>query len=167
MRSAIIDGQSDAFPTESLCKAMMVSPSGYSNWKARRHGPKPGGKRLSDDHLLTLIRGSHARSKGAYGSPRIYDELKDAGHPVGKRRVERLMRERGLATSADSRRRPVQNTDCRLHPTSWTASSCPVCPMRPGWLISPTSAQPRAGYIWRWLLICPTERSWAGQSGHV
>jgi hypothetical protein len=32
---------------------MMVSPSGYANWKARSHGAKPGGKRLSDDHLLT------------------------------------------------------------------------------------------------------------------
>jgi len=80
VRYAFIDGQSDAFPMESLCKAMMVSPSGYANWKARSHGPKPGGKRLSDDHLLTLIRAIHARTKGAYGSPRIYDELKDAGH---------------------------------------------------------------------------------------
>ena len=54
------------------------------NWlKAHRegrlgHGPKPGGKRLSDDHPLTLIRAIHARTKGAYGSPRIYGELKDA-----------------------------------------------------------------------------------------
>jgi len=55
---------------------MMVSPSGYANWKARGHGSKPGGKRLSDDHLLTLIRAIHARTKGAYGSPRIYDEHK-------------------------------------------------------------------------------------------
>jgi transposase InsO family protein len=70
-------------------------PSGYANWKARSHEAKPGGKRLSDDHLLTLIRAIHARTKGAYGSPRIYDELKDTGHPVGKRRVERLMREHG------------------------------------------------------------------------
>ncbi len=111
MRYAFIDGQSDAYPTESLCKAMMVSPSGYANWKARSHGPKPGGKRLSDDHLLTLIRAIHARTKGAYGSPRIYDELKDAGHPVGKRRVERLMREHGL--KARHKRRFKATTDSK------------------------------------------------------
>jgi len=111
VRYAFIDGQSDAFPTESLCKAMMVSPSGYANWKARRHGPKPGGKRPSDDHLLTLIRAIHARTKGAYGSPRMYDELKDAGHPVGKRRVERLMREHGL--KARHKRRFKATTDSK------------------------------------------------------
>ncbi len=75
---------------------MMVSPSGYANWMARNHGVKPSGKRLSDDQLLTLIRAFRDRTKGAYESPRIYDELKDAGHAVGKRRVERLMREHGL-----------------------------------------------------------------------
>ena len=111
MRYAFIDRQSDAYPTESLCKAMMVSPSGYANWKARNQGAKPGGKRLSDDHLLTLIRAIHARTKGAYGSPRIYDELKDAGHPVGKRRVERLMREHGL--KARHKRRFKATTDSR------------------------------------------------------
>jgi putative transposase len=111
VRYAFIDGQSDAYPTESLCKAMMVSPSGYANWKARSHGAKPGGKRLSDDHLLTLIRAIHARTKGAYGSPRIYDELKDADHPVGKRRVERLMREHGL--KARHKRRFKATTDSK------------------------------------------------------
>ena len=88
---------------------MMVSPNGYANWKARSHGAKPGGKRLSDDHLLTLIRAIHACTKGAYGSPRIYAELKDAGHPVGKRRVERLMREHGL-------RSRVRSNTSALHP---------------------------------------------------
>ena len=66
----------------------MLSPSGYANWKARNHGAKPGSKRLSDDNLLTLIRAIHARTKGAYGSQRIYDELNEAGPPVGKRRFK-------------------------------------------------------------------------------
>ena len=45
---------------------------------------------------MTLIRAIHARTKGAYGSPRVYGELKDVGHPLGKRSIKRLMRERDL-----------------------------------------------------------------------
>jgi hypothetical protein len=87
-RLAFLDGQSGTDPTESLCKALMVNPSGYANRKARNHGADYGSKRLSDDHLFTLIRELQARTKGAYGSPRTYDELKDARHPVGKRRFK-------------------------------------------------------------------------------
>ena len=85
----------------------MVSPSGYANWRTRNQGAMPGGKRLSDHHLLTLIRTSHARTKGAYGSLRIYAELKDADHPVGKRRMERLVREHGLKARHKRRLRPT------------------------------------------------------------
>jgi putative transposase len=38
----------------------------------------------------------HAGSDGVYGSPKIRDELLDAGESVGKHRVARLMRELGL-----------------------------------------------------------------------
>jgi transposase InsO family protein len=53
-------------------------------------------KWLSDAALLKLIREIHDETKAAYGSPRIYQEPKGRGIPVGKERVERLMRENGL-----------------------------------------------------------------------
>ncbi len=111
MSCAFIEGQSDACPTESLCKALMVSPSGYANWKARNHWAKPGAKRLSDDHLLTLISAIQAGTKGTFGSPRIFDELKDAGNPVGKRRLKRLVREHEL--KARHKRRFKATTDSK------------------------------------------------------
>jgi hypothetical protein len=70
---------------------MMVNPTSDANWKARSHGTKPGGQRLSDDHRLTLIRTIHARTNSGCGSPRILGELKVTGHLVGKRRLERLI----------------------------------------------------------------------------
>ena len=38
----------------------------------------------------------HKNSRGTYGSPRVHRALKDGGYSVGKKRVERLMRENGL-----------------------------------------------------------------------
>lgn len=68
---------------------MEVSASGYADWcrGGARH------KRLTDTHLLKLIEEIHRRVMGGYGSPRMYDEIKDAGYPVSQGRIERLMRE--------------------------------------------------------------------------
>jgi transposase InsO family protein len=38
----------------------------------------------------------HKRSRGTYGSPRVFKTLKDRGYSIGKKRVERLMRNNGL-----------------------------------------------------------------------
>jgi transposase InsO family protein len=42
------------------------------------------------------ISAAHKRSRGTYGSPRIHRELRARGINMSKKRVERLMREKGL-----------------------------------------------------------------------
>ena len=86
---------------------MDVSPSGYADWK--RGGTRQ--KRLTDLQLLTQIETIHRRVKGAYGSPRMFDEIKAAGHPVSLGRIERLMREHGI--HARHKRRYKATTDSR------------------------------------------------------
>ena len=92
MRYAFIDQHRDSYPLQALCAALQVSDSGFAAWQ-RGEGPT---KWLSDEALLKLIREIHAQTKAAYGSPRIFLELKSLGIPVSKGRVERLMREHGL-----------------------------------------------------------------------
>jgi putative transposase len=46
--------------------------------------------------LLEQIRHEHAVSRETYGSPRVHAALGRQGEPVGRRRVERLMREYGI-----------------------------------------------------------------------
>jgi transposase InsO family protein len=51
---------------------------------------------MEDERLGLSIESIHRASRETYGSPRIQGKLKEAGVRVGRKRVERLMRERGL-----------------------------------------------------------------------
>lgn len=69
-----------------------VSRSGYYAWKTR----KPSKRVESDKVLLKRIRQVFNKSKGRYGSPGVYQVLKNQGLAVGRSCVERLMRLAGL-----------------------------------------------------------------------
>lgn len=92
MRYAFVEQHRDSYPLQRLCAAVQVSDSGFASWQGGE-GPT---KWLSDRALLERIREIHEETKAAYGSPRIYQELKACGIPAGKGRVERLMRQNGL-----------------------------------------------------------------------
>lgn len=93
MKYAWIDTQCRYFPLSALCEVLSVSLNGYRAWK---RGGTPQRKRLSNEQLLALIRTIHAEVKGAYGSPRMTEEIRARGFPASKERVERLMRENGI-----------------------------------------------------------------------
>ena len=106
MKYAWIDRHRRQYPLPALCGTLAVSISGYRAWK---RGGEPRSLRLTDAQLLALIRTLHVRFKGAYGSPRMVDELRDRGFPAAKARVERLMREHGIR--ARHKRRYKATTD--------------------------------------------------------
>jgi len=88
----------------TMSRALGVSPSGYYAWRGR-----PASKRAQQDGVfLRQIRTAHTASSEAYGVPRIWRELRDAGVAVGRDRIARLMRSAGLR--GISRRRFVVTT---------------------------------------------------------
>ncbi len=93
MKFAFIDAEKATFPVCRLCRVLGVSRSGYYSWKQ-----KEDSSREREDAVLSVkILSIHRKSRGTYGSPRVLKELKeDHGAHVGKKRVERLMRESGL-----------------------------------------------------------------------
>lgn len=97
-----------AFPVTIMCGALSVSRSGYYAL-ARR---KPSLRAKRDEALKGAITEAHRRSRGTYGSPRVHRELRAAGHRVGKKRVDRLMRAEGLAAK---RRRRFRRTTSSNH----------------------------------------------------
>ena len=105
MKFAFIDQKQVAFPVGAMCRALSVSSSGYYEWRKRVPGP-----RTKDDARLAVeITAAHKRSRGTYGSPRVHAELRARGTRVGKKRVERLMRENDL--QARRKRRFCHTTD--------------------------------------------------------
>jgi len=108
VKYAWIDGERRSYPLPVLCGTLDVSISGYRAWK---RGGKPARQRLTDAQLLGLIRAIHVQFKGAYGSPRMVDELRGRGFPASKARVERLMREHGIR--ARHKRRYRATTDSK------------------------------------------------------
>jgi putative transposase len=103
-RFRFVEQEKARYPVRILCSALGVSPSGYYAWRSR----SPSARARSDAELAAAIRRSHARSRGTYGVPRVHADLRDAGFPVSRKRVARLMRADHLA--GVHRRRFVRTT---------------------------------------------------------
>jgi putative transposase len=92
------------YPVATMCRVLKVSTSGFYAWQSR----PPSDRYLSNLALKAKIRAIHERSRGTYGMPRIYAELREDGERVSRKRVARLMRQDGLTGA--SRRRFVVTT---------------------------------------------------------
>jgi len=77
-----------------LCRLLGVSASGYYYYAWR---DRPASIRAQNDvHLLERIRQLHNDSQQTYGSPRVHAELRRQDGSVGRRRIERLMRDHAI-----------------------------------------------------------------------
>jgi transposase InsO family protein len=105
VKFAFINSKTVAYPVGAMCRALGVSNSGYYAWKDRGYSPRA----KADALLLVEVAAVHKRSRCTYGSPRVHAELRVRGTRVGRKRVERLMREQGI--QARRKRRFRHTTD--------------------------------------------------------
>ena len=77
----------------AACRMLRVSSSGYYEQRGR----PPSARELADQALTVQIKEIHTFSRGAYGAPLIFNELR-LGRSVrcGRKRVARLMRAANL-----------------------------------------------------------------------
>lgn len=95
-----------------MCRLLGVSPSGFYAWLKR-----PQSKRsMEDDSLKKRIKEIHDRSRGTYGSPRIFAELKFVGIRLAKKRIQRLMKELGIVGASRRRWTVTTKRDDRFRP---------------------------------------------------
>jgi putative transposase len=90
-----------------LCEALLVSRSGYYDWKERRSHPGP--RQMETARLRERICQEFIRSRRSYGSPRLAHAL---GCPGRRNRIARLMRQERLFARQRSKYR-VATTDSR------------------------------------------------------
>jgi len=81
-------------PVSVCCELLGVSRSGFYDWLGRA----PSDRALSDAWLTEKIKAIHQASRGVYGARRVHAELRLArGVRVGRKRVERLMRQAAIS----------------------------------------------------------------------
>ena len=109
-----IAAEKATYPVSLLCRVLGVPRSSFYAWA---EGQEARSARLrADDALAHEITVVHLASRGAYGVPRVHAELRRLGHGVNHKRVERLMRERGIAGITRRRRRSLTRPDKQARP---------------------------------------------------
>jgi transposase InsO family protein len=98
VKYALIERSRKEFKLRLMCRVLQVSVSGYHAWRQRA----PSVRALADQRLMINLMQSYFDSGRTYGAPRVHRDLREQGIHVGKKRVARLMRARGLI----ARRRP-------------------------------------------------------------
>jgi len=75
-----------------MCRVYEVTRAGYHAWRLRERSERE----RQNARLVERIRGVHCDSRGTYGSPRVYQALRQQGCPASQNRVARLMRRHGI-----------------------------------------------------------------------
>ena len=93
-------------PVRFLCRHFGVSRSGFYHWK----DAKNLATFVKKQTICEAIKESFLVSKETYGSPRIYEDLKDQGYQVCENTIAKYMKEMGLDARLKKKYR-VQTTD--------------------------------------------------------
>jgi len=144
MKYWFMDQHRSSHGVQKMCRVIGASRSGYYRWKRQ-----PQGKRQKENEkILMEIRESHKNSRGAYGSPRITEDLQANGTKCSENRAARLMKNHGIvaktakkfkATTNSKHNLPVAenllNQDFKAEkPNTVWASDITYVPTIEGWL---------------------------------
>lgn len=86
-------------PHATACRALGVSDAWFYKWRDGDASPR----RARREQLAAAIKQLFAAHHGSYGSPRITDDLREAGWTVSEKTVAAIMREQGLVARAKKR----------------------------------------------------------------
>jgi transposase InsO family protein len=102
--------QREVFPLHTMCQVLHVSASGFYAWLRRPESAHA----QADRTLMREIERLFVESGKRYGSPRVWHALRQAGRQHSRKRVARLMAQRGLV--ARKKRRFVRTTTTHADP---------------------------------------------------
>jgi len=94
-----MDDHREEFPVIRMCAMLDVSRSGYYAWRGR----PPSKREMANQELTAKIKKAFEDSEETYGSPRIYQVMRNLGLMCSLNRVARLMRAEGLCAKQSRR----------------------------------------------------------------
>ena len=83
-----------------MCAALKATRQGYYAWKSR----PPSAHALRDEELAVAISQVRDEVRGIYGAPKTFMRLRALGVRTSRKRVARIMRERGRRGTARAKR---------------------------------------------------------------
>lgn len=92
MKYAYISEQQSKYPVQTMCHVLEVSKSGYYAWLHHGESARAG----EDRELLREIERIHDESGKRYGSPRVWQALRRINRKHSRKRIARLMAQKGL-----------------------------------------------------------------------
>lgn len=104
MKYDFIATQQETNAVSLLCEVLGVSRSGYYAWCQRGESTHARAEQALGQAVADIFTESHGR----YGSPRVWQALRQQGQRHSRKRIARLMAQRGLV--ARRRRRTVHTT---------------------------------------------------------
>jgi putative transposase len=127
------------------CEFLGVSRGGYYLWATGQES----GRAEANRQVLVEIKEVFEAKRGRYGSPRITEELRQAGRTCNHKRVERLMRQEGLKARSSQRRKVRTTQSDHGHPIAPNLLLGRAAPVRPDevWVADITYVPTSQGWL--------------------
>lgn len=111
---AFIEAEKTTHGVAFLCRLRNVARASFCAWQAAAKARAV--RKAADEALAHEITVIHVASRHTYGVPRIHAELRRLGRAVNRKRVARVMRERGIQGAHRRRRRSLTRPDKKARP---------------------------------------------------
>jgi putative transposase len=110
VKYATIQQHEKQFSVGLMCRLLVVSRSGYYQWKKR----PPSKHNQAHEALATEVKRVFDDEKARAGSPRIAKRLKEEGHRASRHTVAKIMKTRGWRAKAARKYKATTNSNHSL-----------------------------------------------------
>ena len=98
----------------ALCQVMQLKTGSYYAWCSQKRCERRREEQARQQALVEQIQQAHHQSRNSYGSPRIYQELREQGVACGRHRVARLMHDHHIVAKKARRFRVTTQSNHAL-----------------------------------------------------